>query len=75
MPAPIRMTKEQMAEGFARGRTLTQEEWANPAEIQWIDELIAEGRARAEPWAYHPNFQCEKRKVTGIAFFGEGGTS
>jgi hypothetical protein len=65
--APICMTKDQMAAGFAEGRSLTQEEWANPAEIQWIDELIAEGRATADPWAYHDNFQCQKRRVTGIA--------
>lgn len=66
MVAPICMTKEQMTTGFARGRSLTQEEWANPAEIKWVDELIAEGKATAEPWEYHGNFQCEKRKVTGI---------
>jgi hypothetical protein len=67
MSAPICMTKEQMAAGFARGRSLTQEEWANPSEIKWVDELIAEGKATAEPWAYHGNFQCEKRRVTGVA--------
>jgi len=66
MVAPICMTKEQMAAGFARGRSLIQEEWANPAEIKWVDELIAEGKAAAEPWKYHENFQCEKRRVTGV---------
>ncbi len=75
MSAPICMTKEQMAAGFARGRSLTQEEWANPAEIKWVDELIAEGKATAEPWAYHSNFQCEKRRVTGVALTSTEGQS
>lgn len=66
MVAPIRMTKEQMEDGFAKGRTLTQEEWANPQEIKWIDELIAEGKATATPWEYKDEFQCERRKVTGV---------
>lgn len=62
--APIRMTKEQMREGFAKGRSCTQEEWANPAEIQWVDELIAEGKATATKWEYCDNFQCEMRRIT-----------
>ncbi len=62
----LTMTKDQMREGFARGRTLTQEEWAHPQEITWVDELIAEGKATATEWRYHDNFQCEMRKITGI---------
>lgn len=63
----LQMTKEQMAEGLARGRTLTQEEWAHPNEIKWLDELIAEGKAKVtREWSYHDNFQCSFRKVTGV---------
>ena len=65
MTAPIKMTKEQMIEGFKQKRTLTQEEWANPQEIAWIDELVAEGKCTATPWKYKDTFQCEMRKVTG----------
>jgi len=43
MPGELKMTKEQMREGFKAGHTLTQEEWAHPQEIKWVDELIAEG--------------------------------
>jgi len=61
------MTKDQMREGFALGRILTQEEWAEPAEIKAVDELIAEGAAEViAPWEYMDNFQCERRKVRGI---------
>ena len=66
MTAPVRMTKAEMENGFAVGRALTQEEWANPAEIQWVDELIAEGKATATPWEYKDGFQCERRRVTGV---------
>ena len=66
MPGELRMTKEEMRQGFARGRSLTQEEWAHPSEIQWVDELIAEGAATATPWQYKDDFQCERRRVTGI---------
>lgn len=66
MSGELRMTKAEMEAGFAKGRALTQEEWAHPLEIKWVDELIAEGKATAEPWDYHDNFQCEKRRVTGI---------
>jgi len=59
------MTQEQIAEGFAQGRTLIQEEWAHPKEIEWVDALIAEGKAIATPWEYKDNFQCERRRVTG----------
>lgn len=63
---PILMTKEQMRAGFAAGKTLTQEEWANQQEIAWVDELIAEGAATVSaPWEYKDNFQCERRRVTG----------
>jgi hypothetical protein len=66
MTAPIRMTKAEMESGFAHGRTLIQEEWANPQEIAWADELVAAGRATATPWEYKDNFQCERRRVTGL---------
>ena len=63
----VGLTKEQMREGFAAGRTLTQEEWAHPDEIKWLDELITEGVARiAAPWEYKDNFQCRRRRVTGV---------
>ena len=62
----IEINKEQMREGFAKGRTLTQEEWAHPDEIKWLDELIAEGVAKVTaPWEYKDNFQCARRRVTG----------
>ncbi len=61
----LKMTREEMVAGFAKGRMLTQEEWAHPSEKQWVDELIAEGRATATPWRYHDNFQCAMQKVTG----------
>jgi predicted alpha/beta hydrolase family esterase len=60
------VTKEQMAQGFLQCRQLTQEEWAHPNEIRWVDELIAEGRATATAWVYGEGFQCEYRKVKGI---------
>jgi hypothetical protein len=60
------MTKDEMIAGFALGRSLIQEEWANSQEIQWVDELIAEGRATATAWAYKDNFQCSMRRVTGV---------
>jgi hypothetical protein len=66
MPGELRMTKEDMRAGFARGRTLTQEEWAHPSEIKWVDELIAEGAATSTPWEYKDGFQCERRRVTGV---------
>ena len=61
----LKMTKQQMAEGFAKGRSLIQEEWAHPSEQKWIDELIVEGKAIATAWEYKDNFQCEMRRVTG----------
>ena len=66
MPGELRMSKEEMAKGFAQGRTLTQEEWAHPSEIQWVDELIAEGKATASEWKYSDNFQCEMRRIFGV---------
>lgn len=67
MTASIRITKEEMRTGLARGRTLIQEEWANPQEIVWVDELIAEGVATATKWEYKNEFQCERRRITGVA--------
>lgn len=57
------MTKEEMAEGLARGRSLIQEEWADPAEIAAVDDLIAEGKATATPWEYLDGYQCERRRI------------
>lgn len=59
------MTKEEMRRGLAAGHTLIQEEWANSQEIEWVDELIAEGFASSTPWEYKDNFQCERRRVIG----------
>lgn len=58
------MTKEVIAEGLAKGRQLIQEEWADTEEIKWVDELIAEGKAKATPWEYSGGFQCERRLIT-----------
>lgn len=58
------MTKAEMKEGLLRGRTLMQEEWSQPDEIQAVDELIEEGIAQATAWEYKDNFQCEMRRVT-----------
>lgn len=62
----LTMTKKEIETGLAQGRTLTQEEWAHPQEKQWIEELIAEGKATATEWKYHDNFQCEMRRVKGV---------
>lgn len=62
-----RMSREEIERGFARGRTLTQEEWCHPGEVEDIDVLVAEGKAEViRPWGYHDNFQCSFRKVRGI---------
>lgn len=65
MPGELRMTKEEIRIGLAQGRRLVQEEWAHPLEKQWVDELVAEGAAKATPFTYIPNFQCARRLVTG----------
>lgn len=64
------MTKDEMERGFSLCRSLIQEEWANPQEITWVDELIAEGKATATPWEYKDGVQCERRCVTGILHGG-----
>lgn len=67
MAGPLEMSKEDMERGFANGQTLTQEEWAHPSEIQWADELIAEGKAAVtSPWEYKDGFQCSRRRITGV---------
>ena len=66
MPGQLQITKEEMERGFAQKRTLTQEEWAHPKEIEWVNELIAEGKATATPWEYKDGFQCERRLITGL---------
>lgn len=64
------MTKAEMVAGLAAGRTLIQEEWADPLEIALVDELVREGNAVATPWEWRENFQCERRRITpaGRAF-------
>lgn len=67
MPGKLTMTREELERGFAAGRSLTQEEWAHPLECQWIDELIAEGKAEVvDDWRYLDGFQCERRRVRGV---------
>lgn len=61
------MTKEEMEKGFKQGRTLIQEEWSSPSEIKAVDELIAEGKCTSTSWEYKDNFQCKRRRVTGIS--------
>lgn len=62
---PLTMTKEEIAVGLRCGRGLTQEEWAHPDEIRFVDELIAEGIAAASPFEYKDEFQCERRLIWG----------
>lgn len=66
MPAQRHMTKEQIRAGLKAGRSLIQEEWADPGEIKDVDDLISEGAAAATPWEYKDGYQCERRKVTGV---------
>lgn len=67
MSGKLCMTKEEMERGFSQGRTLTQEEWAHPQEIAWLDELIAEGKAAVvAPWEYRDGFQGQRRRVSGV---------
>jgi len=67
MPGQLTMTKAELEQGFAQGRIATQEEWAHPQEIKWVDELISEGKAEViAPWEYLDTFQCERRRVKGI---------
>lgn len=67
MPGELTMTRDGLDRGFAEGRSLTQEEWAHPLEAQWIDELIAEGKAEVtDDWRYLDGFQCERRRVKGV---------
>ena len=61
-----RMSYEQLRDGLSQGRTLIQEEWANPSEIADTDKLIKEGYATADAWRYKDNYQCEMRKIYGI---------
>ena len=58
------MNKSEMKAGLLSGRRLRQEEWASREEIAAVDELVAEGIARATPWSYRDGFQCEVRDVT-----------
>lgn len=70
----LTMTKPEIEQGLAAGRTLIQEEWAHPQERAWIEELTAEGKAVATPWEYRDSFQCERRRVSAApADDGENG--
>jgi hypothetical protein len=60
------INKEEMERGLKAGKTLTQEEWAHPSEIKWVNELVAEGKATATRFAYNANFQCAVRTVRGV---------
>ena len=61
------MTKDEMRQGFAQGRTLIQEEWSRREEIIAVDELIIEGACEVvDDWRYLDGFQCERRKVRGV---------
>ena len=64
----------EMREGLARGRRLMQKEWADPKEIAAVDQLVAEGVAKATPWEYHGNFQCSRRIVTAALKGGNDAT-
>ena len=57
------MRESDIRDGLAAGRRLCQEEWASGEEIAIVDRLVAQGFAFATPWAYHDNFQCERRYV------------
>lgn len=67
MSGKLKITKDEMRSGLLAGRRLTQEEWAHPSEIQWVDELVAEGVAQVSRWEYSDNFQCERRYVSRAA--------
>ncbi|MBL4757515.1 MAG: hypothetical protein JKY32_07725 [Rhizobiales bacterium] len=59
-----KITKAEIAAGLAAGRSLIQEEWASDKEIEWVDELISEGIAKAShDWEYHDNYQCKRRRI------------
>jgi hypothetical protein len=58
------MTPQEMKAGRWAGRTLIQEEWAAPEEIDALNALIRAGEAEViQDWAYSPNYQCRFRKV------------
>lgn len=58
------MTKDEMIIGLAAGRRLIQEEWADGSEIDAVDQLVAEGKAKVTPWQWKDNFQCMRRVIT-----------
>lgn len=61
------MIYDQIAAGFAIGRQLTQEEWAEKSTIIFVDQMIAEGKAVViADWEWKDNFQCERRLVKGV---------
>ncbi len=60
------ISREELVQGFAKGRSLIQEDWAHPLEIAWIDELVAEGKVEATKWRYDGELHCDARFVTGI---------
>lgn len=60
------MGETEVRAGLLAGRRLIQEEWSTAAEIELIDKLVVEGIARATPWEWSDNYQCERRYVIGI---------
>lgn len=60
------MTKQEILIGLKQGRTLIQEEWADPSEIASVDELVAEGLAQATLWKWGDALQCDFRTVTAV---------
>lgn len=48
------ITKEGLRENFASGVIVNQDRYAPQEEIEWIDDLIAEGAAQViVPWVEH----------------------
>jgi hypothetical protein len=57
------MAKESIKSTLLSNRTITQDEYAKPEEIEAVDELVAEGFAIATPWAYRSPHTCKVRFV------------
>ncbi|ACL58839.1 hypothetical protein [Methylobacterium nodulans] len=51
-----------MIKGLRAGRTLIQEEWADPAERQAVHELEAEGLITRELLPFE-RYQCEAHRI------------
>lgn len=53
-----------MEKALSAGKQLLQEEWAHADEKRWVDELVAEGKAKVTRWSYHAGFQALARYIT-----------